>query len=82
MVKRYVDDRLPIRAVAAELGLSYGKVHALLVESATPRRPVGGRRTRSQPAPDAASSAQPTATRPTVSAAAGPAGAVRGVSAC
>ncbi|WP_432982910.1 helix-turn-helix domain-containing protein [Dactylosporangium sp. CA-233914] len=52
VVKRYVDRQLPIRTVAAELGLSYGKVHALLVESATPRRPVGGSRIRVQRAAD------------------------------
>ncbi|GAA2369484.1 helix-turn-helix domain-containing protein [Dactylosporangium salmoneum] len=70
VVERYVEGGQPIRAIAADLGMSYGKVHALLVESATPRRPVGGARTRVQQA-TAGASPRPTAApsvRPRVSA--------------
>ena len=55
-VELYVGQGLSIRAVAAALYLSYGKVHVLLVESGAQLRHKGGlrRRRRSNKPPAAA----------------------------
>lgn len=60
MVRRYVQDRLSMRQIAAALGCSYGTVHMVLTTANVELRPRGGSRRRTAdpvtrgPAPPAA----------------------------
>ena len=49
VVRRYTTGGQSIRAIARDTGMSYGKVHGLLIESGTRLRPRGG--ARRAPAP-------------------------------